>query len=182
MDICATNIFKSQNRWPWYCFKLCPLFLPSPSIRENRLSENQERNGVSFCSGGRHVAWAVSAPPVRQAKDSGVHVAPGGRGQSHRLIGKCLCGFCLTFPGSLLSVLRSPDMWAGKIYAGDVPSSPAAPAHSLEHGRAAANSFSEEAQRKLRNYCPHLSLDSTTMSIKLNANRRKKKKQVELWS
>ncbi|ELW49512.1 Serologically defined colon cancer antigen 8, partial [Tupaia chinensis] len=41
---------------------------------------------------------------------------------------------------------------------------------------AAANSFSEEAQRKLRKYCPHHLPDSTTMSIKFNENRREKAK------
>lgn len=30
MNICATNIFKAQNRWPWCCYKLHPLFLPHP--------------------------------------------------------------------------------------------------------------------------------------------------------
>lgn len=47
--------------------------------------------------------------------------------------GMCLCRFCLTFPGSLVSVLWSPNVCAMKIYAGDVLFSPATQAHSLEH-------------------------------------------------
>jgi hypothetical protein len=38
----------------------------------------------------------------------------------------------------------------------------------------AANSSSEEAQRKPRAYCPHHLPDSTTRSIKFNENRRGK--------
>jgi hypothetical protein len=40
---------------------------------------------------------------------------------------------------------------------------------------AAANSFSEEAQRKLRKYCPHDLPNSATTSIKFNENTRGKK-------
>lgn len=46
----------------------------------------------------------------------------------------------------------------------------------------AANSFSEEAQRKRRKDCPQHLPDSTTMNFKFNANRRREKsKNLELW-
>lgn len=46
----------------------------------------------------------------------------------------CVCRFCLTFPGSFLLVLQSPNVYAMKIYTGDALFSPATQAHSLEHG------------------------------------------------
>lgn len=86
----------------------------------------------------------------------------------------CVCRFCSTFPGSLLSVLQRPNVCAMRIDAGDALFSPATQAHSLEHGGSPANSFPEEAQRKVREYCPHHLPDSTTRSIKFNENRRGK--------
>lgn len=183
MDICATNIFKSWNRWPWYCFKLRPLFLPPPGPRENRLSESQEGKGFSFCSGGCRVAWAPSAPPVWWARNPGLRAAPGRERLESQAARECVSagGFCLTFPGSLLSVLWSPNVRAMKIDTGDVSSPLPHRPTAWSMAVVAANSFSEEAQRKPRKDCPQRLPDSTTMNIKFNANRRRKRENPELW-
>lgn len=157
MDVCVTNI-KSQNRWPWYCFKLCPLFLPSPSIRENKLSGSQERKGVSFCSGGCHVAWAHSVPPVWCAKNPGLLVSVWprwGRSESQAAREYVSAG------SAYRSLARSSTFWEAHMCVQwkstlgmkSPPLPPRPTACSMVV--AAANSFSEEAQRKLRKDCPH---------------------------
>lgn len=172
MDICATNIFKSWNRWPWDCFKLHPLSLPPPGTRENRLSESQESKGVSFCPGGHHVAWAPSLH-LFDGLRTGVSGQPGaGEVGVRRCQRTCVCGFCLSFPGSLVSAPWSPNVCAMKIDAGDVSSPLPHRPTAWSMVVVAANSFSGEAQRKQRKDCPQHLPDSTTMNIKFSENRR----------
>lgn len=74
------------------------------------------------------------SPPVWQARPPGLNVALGQRAWIRGCQEMCVCRFCSTFPGSLLSVLQRPNVCAMKIDAGDALFSPATQAHSLEHG------------------------------------------------
>lgn len=171
MNICATNIFKAQNRWPWCCYKLHPLFLPHPVSGKVGCQRARKAEAFQFALVDTHCLCMVS-PPVWQARHPGLSVARGREAWVRVCQQMCVCRFCSRFPGSLLSALQRPNVCAVKIDAG-------AALFSLPHRptawsvvAAAANSFPEEAQRKPRKYCPHHSPDSTTRSIKFNENRR----------
>lgn len=88
----------------------------------------------------------------------------------------CVCRFCLTFPGSFLSVLQSPNVCAMKIYAGDALFSPATQAHSLEHGDSGSQLIFWRSPEETEKVLPTPLPDSTTMNIKFNETRKKEKK------
>lgn len=165
MDICATSIFKSQNRWPWYRFKLCPLFLALPQIRGNRLSGSQEGEGILFCSDGHHVARARSPPPVWWARNPGLRVARGGRleSQAARTVSPQAL---LNVPWLTPSSSARPKCVCDEHLRWGCTVSPAAQAHSLEHGGGRSQLIFWRSPEETRAYCPHHLPDSTTVSIK----------------
>lgn len=152
MNICATNIFKAQNRWPWCCYKLHPLFLPHPISGKVGCQRARKAEAFHFALVDTHCLCLVS-PPVWQARHPGLSVAPGSEAWLRVCQQMCVCRFCSVFPGSLLSALQRPNVCAMKIDAGDALFSPAAQAHSLEHGGGSSQLISwsrpEEAEKVL---------------------------------
>lgn len=90
MNICATNIFKAQNRWPWYCYKLHPLFLPHLVSRKAGCQRARKREAL-------HFALVDTTLPMRglstclTAEGPWSQCGPGQRSWSQRLPGNvCL--------------------------------------------------------------------------------------------
>lgn len=151
---------------------------PPPSIKESRLSRSQEKRGIPFFSGGHHTACAWSLH-LSDRRGPLVSVWPGAKrleseaarkcvsaGSAQRSLARssqfCNAQMCVQWK-STLGMLSSP-----------LPHRPTA----WSMVAAAANSFSEEARRKPRKYCPHHLPDSTTTSIEFSENRKGRKATV----
>ena len=174
MDICATNIFKSWNRRPWYCFKLRPLFLPSsppptaplPSIRRNKLPGSLGKTRHFIVSDGCHIAWVHSAPPVWPAKNPCLGVAQGKRGESQRLPENGLCRFCSTFVKPKPVGNERPH-WRCTLL-------PATQAHSLERGGGGCQFTFWGSPEGTEKVLPTPLAWLKTLIISVSENRRKK--------
>lgn len=165
---------KPWNRWPWCCYKLHLLFLPQPVLEKTGCRRARKEKALYFALVDTTLPEPTLLHLFNWQGTPGLSVALGTREvrESRGCQEMCVCGFCLTFPGSLLSVLWSPNVHAMKTTLG-MHSSPLPPRPTAwSMVAAAANSFSEEAQRRLRKYCPHHLPDSTTVSFKFSEKQK----------
>lgn len=159
-------------KWHLNIFKLRPPFLlllptpppPPPQYQRGRLSGSLERHCISLLDA---IAWVHSAPPVWRLE-------PASRcGQERlgpRLPENGLCRFCLTF------VKPKCVQWTSTPKGDVLFSLPHRPT-AWSMVAVAANSFSEEAQRKPRNITHTHQPDSkhwTSTSVKIGEKSKSK--------